>query len=381
MESSTAVPAHPHATGSTTIADLIGLAAEQYGDAPAIRHKRDGEWRDVSYAELGEIVSEVGRGLIDLGIAAGRPRGDPVHARAPSGPTPTSGSRRAGAVVVPDLPDQLAGGVRVGGRQLRVARDRLRGRRAGREDPRGPRRSCPALETIIVIDPAGDVGDAIPLDELRERGRGPRRGRARPSAPRRSRATSRTRSSTPRARPVRRRAACSATATTATSSRCASATAVVQAGDVAYLFLPLAHSFALLIQLAVLDVGATLAYFGGDPKQIIVELSEVRPDLPPVGAADLREALHAGHRPRRPRADQGATQVGPRRSARCRPRARRCRPSCRRTTTAPRRSCSRTSAPRSAGGCARRRPARRRSPRRSSSSSSPAACPCSRATG
>ena len=30
----------------------------------------------------------------------------------------------------------------------------------------------PALEAVIVIDPAGDVGDAIPLDDLRERGRG-----------------------------------------------------------------------------------------------------------------------------------------------------------------------------------------------------------------
>jgi long-chain acyl-CoA synthetase len=57
--------------------------------------------------------------------------------------------------------------------------------------------------------------------------------------------------------------------------------AVVQAGDVAYLFLPLAHSFALLIQLTILDLGATLAYFGGDPKQIIAELSEVKPTYLP----------------------------------------------------------------------------------------------------
>ena len=57
--------------------------------------------------------------------------------------------------------------------------------------------------------------------------------------------------------------------------------AVVQAGDVAYLFLPLAHSFALLIQLTILDLGATLAYFGGDPKQIIPELSEVKPTYLP----------------------------------------------------------------------------------------------------
>ena len=57
--------------------------------------------------------------------------------------------------------------------------------------------------------------------------------------------------------------------------------ALIEDGDVAYLFLPLAHSFALLIQLAALDMGATLAYFGGDPKQIVAELSEVRPTYMP----------------------------------------------------------------------------------------------------
>ena len=30
----------------------------------------------------------------------------------------------------------------------------------------------PQLEAVIVIDPSGDAGDAIPLDDLRERGRG-----------------------------------------------------------------------------------------------------------------------------------------------------------------------------------------------------------------
>ena len=71
MESSTAIPAHEGATGSSTIADLVGLAAERHGDSPAVRHKRDGAWHDVSYAELGTIVSEIGRGLIDLGIEPG----------------------------------------------------------------------------------------------------------------------------------------------------------------------------------------------------------------------------------------------------------------------------------------------------------------------
>ncbi len=51
--------------------------------------------------------------------------------------------------------------------------------------------------------------------------------------------------------------------------------------EVAYLYLPLAHSFALLVQLAVFDLGGTLAYFGGDTKQIVPELMEVKPTYLP----------------------------------------------------------------------------------------------------
>ena len=46
-------------TGSKTIADLIGLAADRFGDRVAVIHKVDGSWRDVTFAEVGEIVSEV----------------------------------------------------------------------------------------------------------------------------------------------------------------------------------------------------------------------------------------------------------------------------------------------------------------------------------
>ena len=60
-------------------------------------------------------------------------------------------------------------------------------------------------------------------------------------------------------------------------------------------------------------------------------------DLPAVGPAHLREALHAGHRPRRRRADPAPRRRSGSRSARCRPPARRSRPSCRRTSTRPRR--------------------------------------------
>ena len=52
-------------------------------------------------------------------------------------------------------------------------------------------------------------------------------------------------------------------------------------GEVACLYLPLAHVFAQIAQLAAFRVGAALAYYGGDTRQIIPELMEVHPDYVP----------------------------------------------------------------------------------------------------
>ena len=69
MQASTEAPSQ--STGSKTIADMAALAADRHRDLIAVRYKRDGEWHDVSYAQLGEIVSETARGLIDLGLQPG----------------------------------------------------------------------------------------------------------------------------------------------------------------------------------------------------------------------------------------------------------------------------------------------------------------------
>jgi long-chain acyl-CoA synthetase len=51
--------------------------------------------------------------------------------------------------------------------------------------------------------------------------------------------------------------------------------------EVIYLYLPLAHSYALLVQLGAFSLGGTLAYYGGDTKQIVPELDEVKPTYLP----------------------------------------------------------------------------------------------------
>ena len=58
-------------TGSQTIADLMAIAAERYGDTALVRRKSGDDWVDVTFREAGTIVSEIARGLIDLGLEPG----------------------------------------------------------------------------------------------------------------------------------------------------------------------------------------------------------------------------------------------------------------------------------------------------------------------
>ena len=167
----------------------------------------------------------------------------------------------------------------------------------------------PQLEAVIVIDPSGDVGDAIPLDDLRERGR----GRDAAEVAERAAAVS----------PEDPYTFIYTSGTTGPPKGCVLAhgnyrtvvtmcesASILHEGDIVYLYLPLAHSFALLIELIAIDLGGTIAYWGGDPKQIVPELMAGQAALPAARAAHLREDLHAGHLDQRPREDPGATQLG-----------------------------------------------------------------------
>ena len=58
-------------------------------------------------------------------------------------------------------------------------------------------------------------------------------------------------------------------------------TASIQGGDSTYLFLPLAHAFAILIQFATFELGATIAYWSRNPKMIIADIAQVSPSYFP----------------------------------------------------------------------------------------------------
>ncbi len=281
MEATTAPAAARQSTGSNTIADLLPKAVEQYGDKTAVRYKdtASGEWKDVSYRGVGDIVFEIGRGLVDLGIEPG----DRVSLLCNTRPEWTYADfaiSTAGAVVVPIYPTNSAEECEwVAGNSDSVA--------VVCEDASQVakivevRDSLPNLRHILVIDASGETADAIALDEVRERGR----GRDLAELMQRAEAVTKDDPYT----------FIYTSGTTGPPKGCvlthgnyrAIVDSVGERGllesddDLTYLFLPLAHAFALLIQLASFDVGAPIAYFGGDTKQIIPELAEVKPTYLP----------------------------------------------------------------------------------------------------
>jgi long-chain acyl-CoA synthetase len=52
-------------------------------------------------------------------------------------------------------------------------------------------------------------------------------------------------------------------------------------GETTYLYLPLAHAFALTSQLASFDQGTSIVYYGGNTKRIVEEIGQTRPTYLP----------------------------------------------------------------------------------------------------
>jgi long-chain acyl-CoA synthetase len=277
MEASAASAVDP-STGSKTIADLLPLAAARDRDHVAVRYKRDGAWQDVTFGEVAAIAEEIGLGLLDLGIQPG----DRVSILCRTRPEWTYcdfGATQTGAVVVSiyptNSPEECAWVAGDSGARAVFCEDPSQVAKIAEV-----RASLPDLEHVIVIDPAADpgadLGDAITLDALRERGRERdpaelerRRSAVKPEDPFTFMYTSGT--TGPPKGCVLTHGNYRAILTMAESTR------TVDRDEVTYLYLPLAHSFALLVQLLSFDLGGTLAYWSNDPQQIIVELSEVKP--------------------------------------------------------------------------------------------------------
>src|SRR3984893_13670534 len=265
-------------TGSHTIADLIPRAAAEHAEHTAVRYKRGGTWHDVTYAQLEETVQEIALGLIDIGIQPGERLCMLANTR-PEWSYADMAATSVGAVVVPiyqtNSPEECLWVISDSDACAIVCED---GEQLAKVA--AIRDQVPQLRTIVVIEPptgertsngsAPDVDalDAITLEQVRARGRNrsadeleARRAAVRPEDPFTFIYTSGT-TGPPKG--------CVLTH----GNYCAiidmiSEVREIDGDEVIYLYLPLAHSFALLIQLAVFDLGGTLAYFSGDTKQIV----------------------------------------------------------------------------------------------------------------
>ncbi|WP_051807816.1 AMP-dependent synthetase/ligase [Actinoplanes subtropicus] len=237
---------------SRTIADLPFDAARRFGDRPALRYRQDGSWRDQSFAELAADVTAIARGLVASGLATG----DRVGILGPTCPEWTRlalGVIAAGGVVVPIYPTSSDAEREwiVGNSGAKMVlyppdlppmgtadADAELARRRAAIDPAGP---------CLIIYTSGTTG--------------PPKG-------------------------------CVLTHDNWLAvSRFTEELEYLTAQGLVYLFLPLAHVFAQLVQFGCLSAGATLAYFGGDLSQVVPELAEVRPTFLP-SVPRIFEKLH-----------------------------------------------------------------------------------------
>ncbi|MBS1861225.1 MAG: long-chain fatty acid--CoA ligase [Actinobacteria bacterium] len=259
-------------TDSKTLADLLVRAAERYGAKPALRYKDGGAWVDRSFQQVLEIVRPLSLGLVALGVE----KGDRVSILANTRPEWTYFDFAAlsiGATVVPiyqtNSPEECAYVLENSDAKVVVVENEEQLAKM-----REVRASLPALEHVVMM--VGDAEDVISMDALAQK------GGAVDEAVLQQRMDA-----------VTREDICTfiyTSGTTGPPKGCiishgnyrsmldmVNATSVIEEEDVAYLYLPLAHSFALLIQLGSFDLGATIAYWEGDPNKIVPNLGELKP--------------------------------------------------------------------------------------------------------
>jgi long-chain acyl-CoA synthetase len=259
-------------TKSKTVADLLPRSAEQYGEMAAVRYKDGDKWVDRSFNEVVEIVRPLALGLTELGVE----RGDRVSILGNTRPEWTYFDFAAlsiGATVVPiyqtNSPEECRYVLENSDAKVVVVEDDEQLAKV-----REVRDRLPQLEQIVLM--TGSSDEAISMDELAAKATNvdPALWEQRYSA-------------------VTPDDICTfiyTSGTTGPPKGCiishgnyrsmldmVNETSVIEGEDVSYLYLPLAHSFALLIQLGSFDLGATLAYWERDPLKILPNLAELKP--------------------------------------------------------------------------------------------------------
>jgi long-chain acyl-CoA synthetase len=272
LETATVAAGATAGVGSKTIADLMPVAVGEHGSRRAVLYKDGSGWSSKTYSEVGEIVRDLALGLMDLGVE----RGDKVAILANTRPEWSYfdfAALTAGATVVPiyqtNSPEECRYVLENSDSKVVIVEDSEQLQKV-----RAVRDSLPKLEHVILMEGAGD--DALTSPALAER------GRARNASEWEERWSS-----------VTPDDICTfiyTSGTTGPPKGCvishgnyrAMLDMVLEVGvlgdeELTYLYLPLAHSFALLIQFGTVALGATLAYWERDPLKIIPNLAEVKP--------------------------------------------------------------------------------------------------------
>jgi long-chain acyl-CoA synthetase len=256
-----------------TIADLVPDAAAHFGTKAAVMFKDDsGTWVTRSFVEVADTVRQLALGLIELGVE----QGDAVSILANTRPEWTYfdfAALTAGAIVAPiyqtNSPDECRHVLVDSDAKVVVVEDEEQ-----MEKIRAVRDQCPRLEQVVRM--TGSSDDAISVEDLVQR------GASRDQSDWQRRIDSVT--------PDDICTLIYTSGTTGPPKGCiishgnyramldmVNAVHAVEEEDLTYLFLPLAHSFAVLVQFGTFDLGSTLAYWERDPLKIAANLVEVRP--------------------------------------------------------------------------------------------------------
>jgi long-chain acyl-CoA synthetase len=259
-------------THSKTLADLLVRSAELYGSRPAVRYKDGDAWVDRSFQQVLEIAKPLALGLVALGVE----KGDRVSILGNTRPEWTYFDYAAlsiGATVVPiyqtNSPEECGYVLENSDAKVVVVEDDEQLAKI-----REVRSTLPQLEHVVMM--VGDADDVISAEELA------RKGASIDDAVFGQRIDA-----------VTSDDICTfiyTSGTTGPPKGCVishgnyrsmldmvNETDVIDEEDLTYLYLPLAHSFALLIQLGSFDLGATIAYWEGDPNKIVPNLGELKP--------------------------------------------------------------------------------------------------------
>jgi len=261
------------------MADLALLAARKHAGRPAVKYKRAGEWVGVSFEEFGATVRETALGLLSLGLAKGDRVSILANTRA-EWAYACFAILSAGGVSVSIYPTNSPN-------EVQYVANHSESRVIFVEDMeqlekvRRCRADLPTLEHIVIFEPSGNAADdTISLEDLRARG-----DKGDPSqleeriasiGPDDNAIFIYTSGTTGPPKGVmlthdNYRQVLNMTETQGTFS----------SDDLVYLFLPLAHAFALLIQFGATDVGAPVAYWEKDAQKIVPNLMEVKPSYFP----------------------------------------------------------------------------------------------------